>query len=237
VRIHLGRTVLAAVVSLSAVGVSSAYAEEVAPHWVGPYPKTFHIHTASLHSTGEGIVPVTFVAREGEGESIAATILRCQTDKGEGSVTGPQTLTTTLTLTGCVSHWPEPRATCSNTTKPQEVVAAPSNGELGLINASSNSVGLRFEFNLEAICKSPKSTYNVRIRGSAIGEIRPINTLSNVFTVAFKRSGWEQEPSTFEGGVPASLESEVGTSGPQPTAVDTTEFLKFAKVTEIRRGH
>jgi hypothetical protein len=166
------------VLSLSAVGASSAYGEEVAPHWQGPYPKTFHIHTASLHSNGEGIVPVTFVAREMEGEeTIAATILQCQTDR------------------------------------------------------------LRLEFNLEAVCKSPKATYNVRIRGSAIGEIRPINTLSNVFTVAFKRSGWEQEPSMFEGGLPANLESEVGTSGPQPTAVDTTEFLKFPKVTEIRRGH
>ena len=237
-RLHLGRTALAAAVGLCSLGASSAGAEEVPPHWLQPYPKTFHIHTASLHSNGEGIVPITFVAQETEGqETIAATILHCNTDKGEGSVTGPETLTTTLTFYGCTSRWPAPRATCSNSTKPQEVVAAPSNGELGLINASTNSVGLRLEFNLEAICKSNAGTYNVRIRGSAIGEIHPINTMSNVFTVSFKRNGWEQEPTMFEGGTPATLESEVGTSGPQPTAVDTTEFLKFAKVTEIRRGH
>lgn len=223
---------------LFAVGAASAYAEEVPPHWQGPYPKPFHMHTASQHSTSEGIVPVTFVARETQGEeTIAATILRCTTDKGEGSVTGSQTLTTTLTLTGCISNWPGHAAKCSNTTKPQEVVAAPSNGELGLISASANAVGLRLEFNLEAICTSRTGSYNVRIRGSAIGEIRPINTMSNVFTVSFKRNGWEQQPSMFEGGTPATLESEVGTSGPEPTAVETTEFLKFPKVTEIRRGH
>jgi hypothetical protein len=226
------------VACLSAVGAASAYAEEVPPHWQGPYPKPFHMHTASQRSSGEGIVPVTFVARETKGEeTIAATILRCTTDKGEGSVTGPQTLTTTLTFTGCISNWPGHTAKCSNSTKPYEVVAAPSNGELGLIKANTNSVGLRLEFNLEAICKSRTETYNVRIRGSAIGEIHPINTLSNVFTDTFKRNGWEQEPSMFEGGTPATLESEVGTSGPQPTAVETNEFLKFPKVTEIRRGH
>jgi hypothetical protein len=225
-------------VGLSALGASAAYAEEVPPHWLAPYPKTFHIHTANLRSTGEGVVPVAFVAREMQGEEmVATTILHCLTDKGEGSVTGPQTLTSTLTFTGCTSSWPGPRAKCSNTTKPYEIVAAPSNGELGLIDAGSNSVGLRLEFNLEAICTSNKGSYNVRIRGSAIGEIHPINTMSNVFTVTFKRSGWEQEPSMFEGGLPASLESEVGVSGPQPTAVETTEFLKFPKVTEIRRGH
>jgi hypothetical protein len=148
-------------------------------------------------------------------------------------VSGPKTLTTTLTLSGCQSSASTPAAKCTNTEKEQQIVMTPSNGELGPIN-SANAVGVRLEFNLEAVCTSRTATYPLTIKGSAIGRINPVNTKSNRFTIDFTRSGYEQVPAMFEGGPPTVLVSAVGANAPEPTAVETRMFLKFPVVTEIK---
>jgi hypothetical protein len=227
-----GGAIVVALLSLSVMANAAAAAEVENPRFVPPYPKAFHLGNASQRTSGEGIVPISFAAKEPEGAG-TEIVLTCNTFKGDGQVTGPKTLTTTLVLSGCHSN-STPAAKCSNSEKAGEIVATPSTGELGRIDASSNSVGLRLEFNLEAVCKSRTSTYPLSIKGSAIGVIKPVNTKSNRFTIKFTRSGYEQVPAMFEGGPPTVLVSTVGVNPPQPTAVQTTMFVKFPTPTEIK---
>jgi hypothetical protein len=228
--------VVAVAIGLVTATAASAEPGPGIPHFTPLYPKPFHLGNASEHTTGEGIVPVIFAAKSAEGES-SEIVLECSTMKGQGEVTGPESLTTTLVFGGCRSYASKPAAACSNSTKPYEIVATPANGELGVINASTNSVGLRFEFNLEATCHNHTTSYPLTIKGSAIGEITPVNTKSNRFRVKFKRSGYEQVPQSFEAGPPTVLVSDVGLAPPEPTAVETTMFLTFPKVTEIKYAH
>ncbi|HEV7584409.1 MAG TPA: hypothetical protein VGO14_01390 [Solirubrobacteraceae bacterium] len=214
------------------LGTSSAVALEAEnPRFVPPYPKPFHLGSSSKGTTSEGVVPIVFAAKEPEGEG-TQIVLTCRWFKGSGEVTGPKTLTTTLTLNGCKSATGTSAARCSNTEKPEEIVAAPSNGELGRI--SPNTVGVRLEFNLEAVCRMGTSTFPLTVKGSAIGQINPLATKSNRFTLRFTRSGYEQVPTMFEGGPPTVLVSAVGAAPPEPTAVETNMFLKFPVVTEIK---
>jgi hypothetical protein len=225
--------VFIALVATALVANLAVAAEVENPRFVPPYPKPFHLGAASQRTSGEGIVAIRFFAKEPEGGG-TQEVLACSSFKGDGQVTGPKTLTTTLVLTGCHSSTTGTLAACSNTEKSREIVADPSNGELGRINASQSSVGVRLEFNFEAVCRSRTSTYPLTVKGSAIGEIKPVNTKSNRFTIRFTRSGYEQTPAMFEGGAPTVLVSTVGVNPPEPTAVETTMFLKFPAVTEIK---
>jgi hypothetical protein len=225
----------ALILALLAVGLvtSSAVALEAEnPRFVPPYPKPFHLGSSSQRTTEEGMVPIVFAAKDPETEA-AQIILTCRWFKGTGQVTGPKTLTTTLTLNGCKSGTATGTSAvrCSNTEKAEEITATPSNGELGRISA--NAVGVRLEFNLEAVCRSRTTTFPLTIKGSAIGRINPVNTKSNRFTIRFTRSGYEQVPAMFEGGPPTVLVSTLGAAPPEPTAVETTMFLKMA-ATEIK---
>jgi hypothetical protein len=175
------------------------------------------------------MVPIVFAAKSAtDGTQI---VLKCNSFKGTGEVSGPKALTTTLVLNQCKSSTSGPTAKCSNTAKAEEIVATPSNGEVGRI--SVNTVGVRLEFNLEAVCRAGTTTYPLAINGSAIGQINPVNTKSNRFTIKFTCSGYDQVPAMFESGPPAVLVSTVGVAPPEPTAVETTMFLKMA-VTEIK---
>lgn len=227
---------LVAAVAILLVAAPVAGAEPGKPHFQPPYPKPFHLGNASEHTTGEGIVPVVFAAKSPEGET-TRIVLQCQTLKGEGEVTGPETLTTTMVFGGCHSPATTPPSACTNTEKTYEIVAAPSNGELGVINESANAVGLRMEFNLEAVCHFHTSAMPLTIKGSAIGQITPVNTKSNRYRVRFTRSGYEQVPPSFEAGPPTVLVSALGAEPPEPTAVETTMFLTFRKVAEIKYAH
>jgi hypothetical protein len=191
---------------------SSAVALEAEnPRFVPPYPKSFHLGSSSQRTTEEGIVPLVFAAKDPETEG-TQIILTCRWFKGDGQVSGPKTLTTTLTLNGCRSSTGSSSAKCSNTEKAEEIAATPSNGEVGRI--STNTVGVRLEFNLEAVCRTRTTTYPLTVKGSAIGQIKPVNTKSNRFTIRFTRSGYEQVPAMFEGGPPTVLVSTVGAAAP-----------------------
>ena len=80
-------------------------------------------------------------------------------------------------------------------------------GTLGYINALSREVGLLLE-----PAKQPfaECAFGGSIRGSVIGQITPINTLTKKFTLTFRQKEGEQNIRKFEGGAERLLYWEIG---------------------------
>jgi hypothetical protein len=116
----------------------------------------------------------------------------------KGNVTGPKTIgDITLIGSGC-----EFIGECSNTSTAGEVVFKSLTGEIGYINKTKKEVGVDLKpesgsYLTEFECGELK----LRLAGSVIGRISPINIMSKDTEFKFSGSGGKQEIEKFETGL------------------------------------
>ena len=115
---------------------------------------------------------------------------------------------------------------------PHTVVSNLLEGTLGYINAAEHRVGLDlrgeggadlFNYNCEGLTED--------VGGSAIGEITPVNALTNAYTVTFTRDGEGfQSIKSFEGGPEDVPLMKLNGSGPFAASLEGTLNLKMEKL-------
>ncbi len=149
----------------------------------------------------------------------------------EGHMTGAQTLRATLTLKGCANAGVE--STCQSAgARDGEIVSEPLEGEVGHVTAGGSptvGVDLRpdaFTYSdlLSYQCGGPETGFAVSETGSAIGQIGPLDTMSDKLTL------------TFRGGERQALEKLEGQPRDTPTAVvrpDTGGVVEKPSVWDI----
>jgi hypothetical protein len=115
---------------------------------------------------------------------------------------------------------------------PHTVVSGALEGTLGYINAAEHRVGLDlqgeggadlFDYNCEGLEED--------VGGSVIGEITPVNTLTNAYSISFTRDGEGfQSIKKFEGGPEDVPLMTLNGSGPFPSSLEATVTYKGEKL-------
>jgi hypothetical protein len=157
----------------------------------------------------------------------------CAKSTDSGKFTGPKTAGDVVAIfTGCEIAGLK----CSNTSKAGEIKTNPLDGEVGYINKTKKEVGadLKPESGLyfaEFQCEEA-IPLRLRVGGSVIGRINPINTMTKEATFEFRESGGKQEVQKFETGLSDILIAETckGTgctpSDPENAAEETIAVNK-----------
>jgi hypothetical protein len=96
---------------------------------------------------------------------------------------------------------------CSNTSKAGEIKTNALDGEVGYINAAKKEVGADLKpesaaYLAEFECEESPFPLRLRVSGSVIGRVSPINTFTKSATFTFRESGGKQEVEKFESGLP-----------------------------------
>jgi hypothetical protein len=113
--------------------------------------------------------------------------------------------------------------------KKEELVTKPLAGELGWINKSKEEVGFDLKPEtgtalLEADCQG----FHIKLEGSVIGRIAPVNVFTKKFTITFAPNASEkQEPESFEGGANDTLQTTIVGVGTFPTTLETVVTQTF----------
>jgi hypothetical protein len=178
----------------------------------------------------------TFLSTSGSGalETANGTQLTCSSATGKGSITGPESAGNALiTFHGCQSSG----SVCTSGTEPSGLITTHElSGLLGYINKSSKSVGLDLaptsgtEF-AELNCSG--GMVKVKIRGSLIGEVRPINTKATSGELTFQKSAGKQEFTKLEGGAVDLLEIAKNGGAFEGMAIATSETITFHQPAEV----
>jgi hypothetical protein len=215
-RIRIIGSALVAVLALSAVGASAASAAlpEFTP------------------STG---VKLTGTAGAGLLETVTGTKVTCTASTNSGEITGVKTVSKVkVKFTGCESTG----AKCNTTgAAVGELVTEELKATLGYLNAAKKEVGLDFvpvgtKF-IEFSCGT--ALVGVKVTGSVICRVTPVNVKSATATVTCKQSKGIQEFTKFEGGETAVLKTQIGIEGlPQQSGEETTATVTATPEAEIK---
>ena len=160
------------------------------------------------------------------------TLLECASSTDTGEVTPPnKEAKIVIKFIKCKR---EGRPCTTAGAKKEELVSKPLKGELGWISKVNKEVGLDLQPEagtvlLEADCEG----FNVKVEGSVIGRITPVDVFTHLFTITFVTKNEKQEPESFQGGPPDTLTVRVGTSGPFPATLEMVETQTFASALYI----
>jgi hypothetical protein len=204
--------VLASAVAASAVPVASA----ALPEFVGPLPQSFSskIKASTL-------------------ETVGGLKITCTAGTDAGQVTGPQTLTVAIKLSGCLLNG----ASCSSSGAPGEIETSTLTGTLGYIKAAKKKVGVDLASpGAPIIAFGCLEDLRVIVTGSVIGKLGPVDTVvapPKHFTLHFAQKAGKQKPTKFEAGPTDVLETSLG--GPfEESGLAAGDALTFAVPLEIR---
>lgn len=152
--------------------------------------------------------PVKFESKSGKSILEASKEkIECTKDTNKGEITGPKTDVVVVTFEGCTTASGLVECGTKGTIKTNELES-----ELGYINAANKEVGLSLKpktsggLFAEFECAGVK----IKVKGSIIGKITPVNTLTSTFELVFKCVSGKQEIEKFEGGLTDVLEVEKG---------------------------
>ena len=188
---------LVAVFALSAIAASAASA--ALPEFKAPFPKKF---------TGGNEGPMFM-----KGPESTDTLLCTKGAAYGGEITGIKKGSMTMRFKAC--EGPGGRECQTAGANPGEVVTSALGMELGYINKKAKEVGVRFwgtggtegVFFAEVECGSGE--ISLRIKGSIIAPITPVDTATNNFKLPFYEGGGGQGVEKFEGGGRGFLEVSI----------------------------
>lgn len=158
-------------VAFSAIAASAASA--ALPEWLGTFPTDFTSHG------GEAVLKVS------------TSKIKCASTSDTGQITGAKTGTMSVTASGCKLSGVDP---CNSPgAGAEEMTTATLDMRLGYITKSTKDVGVDLkglggaEGNLlaEAECNVEGACLPVKIKGSVVGLITPVNTSTLTFTLNF----------------------------------------------------
>jgi hypothetical protein len=194
---------LTATLALSAVAANSAFGEK--PEFLFPSGGTKR-QFSSIEGEGK------FVTRKGED-------VRCRGGStSTGEVSGPKTASDILiTYTGCTGNVLGEEDNCQTGTVTGEIKTFDLLGRLGFISKAKKEVGILFNpetgkannprnlfAEIECVSKNGARKNYIRIKGSIIGAITPVNTLiepggtTEFAEITFKETSGKPEIKNFE---------------------------------------
>jgi hypothetical protein len=187
--------------------------------------------TPEFLSGGKAITKIGFTTKAGTGSiTTSSTTLKWTGEHGEGSLEAPNKVSgIVLTFTGdkiggCEVNSPGAAK--------GEVVSKPLQGELGYISKSIPSVGALFAPVTGAVfgeIEASACTSALKLKGSVIGRITPLNTEVSTGTIAFGTVSGKQEVTKFEG----ELTEHQLSIGELPGGFECKEGLTTAEKVEI----
>jgi len=204
---------LVAVFATSAVSASAAL-----PEFTPPFPKPFTSKTKMTLIVGK-------------------TKVKCAAGTNKGQITGPQTGTVTIALTGCEAlgfSCVSPGAGGSG-----EILTSVLSGTLGYINRATKEVG----FDLSSPpTGAPFTTFTcgnltATVQGSVIGKMTAVNKKIKPpmhFSLRFLESKGKQQITHLDGGPIDVLATSLGGGPFQESALVAPDAITFAEVVEIK---
>jgi hypothetical protein len=172
------RTVLVALLTLGALAAASASAWAASPEFVPKAGESFPVSIGnSLHT---GTVSFSWPTM---------TWGTCSSNKTEGTITGAKAVSLTLEWAGCSSGWHSEGA-------PEGHIVITGTGTLTYIARSSSQVGVVLA--MKEVKLLTGGSY-IKLRGSLVIPISPLNTQSSKFALPIREKGLgEQEFSSYE---------------------------------------
>ncbi|MCW3056336.1 MAG: hypothetical protein JWO21_305, partial [Solirubrobacterales bacterium] len=185
----LGLT-LVAVLAVSAVAVASASAA---------LPEFTVFPNKATGSGGAGTL-----------ETLKGEKVTCTAEKDKSEINGAKTVKgVVVTFTGCKES--VFKANCNSAgAAAGEIVTNELSGEIGYVNKATKAVGLDLkpvgELFAEFNCTG--GLLKLKVKGSVIGKLSPVNTATKEFKLEFKLAGvGKQEIEKFETGLKDTLET------------------------------
>ncbi len=181
---------LVAVLAMGAVAVASASAA-----------------LPEFQQGGKGLAKAVKFSGSAGGPAIRQDGPSCSGLTMTGEISGANTLAdVVITFKGCKQDLPPLGGykPCENTGFGKEEMVTPQlSGKIGYVNKSTKEVGLLLEPSTGtqiAECNYDGShKYVFKLRGSVIGQLKPVNIESTEFSLAYKGSETKQEITHFEG--------------------------------------
>ncbi len=142
-------------------------------------------------------------------ETTAKTKITCTGSRAAGEYTGPQTETSTLTLSGC--RLSPPGASChSEGLAEGEVASSMLEGELGFVSKTAGTVAWDLRPRTASLfAKLSCGGTPVEVAGSVVAPVAPLEKMTSSFKETLKASGGRQDPESLEGASPDVLTAAI----------------------------
>jgi hypothetical protein len=212
-RIRLGLTALVGAFALAALTSASAFA--VAPEF--------------LPNPAKG---TTFTGTSGAGELQikGGGTIKCSSDKSTGEITGQKAIKATVTFEGCKAI-----GFAANTASDLPgVILTELTGELCEIEKAKKLVGAKLTLPSTVIIEVPTAKQKIEVKGSVIGEVKPVGVKQSTGELVFTQKEGVQKPTKCEGDETESiLLAKEAEKAFKQAGEATTESLTFSKEIEV----
>jgi len=183
----------------------------------------------------------TFSATGGSGllETVGGKTVTCTSNSARGLIAGPKNVEKArVTFFGCEET--EKKVKCKTSGKAEgEVVTEGLKGKIGYLEKSVPKVGLqlepekgRAELFAELLC--PSTILKIKVKGSVIGEVGPLNTMGKTGTLKYEltKKG-KQKWTSLEGEAEDILESMFTGGSVEKSAISGEDTITFHVTTQI----
>jgi hypothetical protein len=211
-RIRIMVLALVSVVTLSATAVATASAAEI----------------EQLPPSGK----FTVSSEKSTFETHSKEAVKCKKDSGSGEITGAKTDKSKVTFEGCTGPL---GVTCTSSGAKSGDIETEVNSELSWLNKAENKVGVKLALAKEIAIKC--SFVELKVKGSTLCPIEPVNTSTATFKIICKQTAGKQEFTELENESGTKIKSITETnkgSGFEESALESTETLTFTAAAEIK---
>jgi len=133
-------------------------------------------------------------------ETKAGHKVECKSLTNTGEVTGPKTDKATITFDECTTEGFK----CQSAGEPEGVIKFKVLSKLVYINKTTKEVGIVLEpevaggLFVEFKCNTPIIKETIKVKGSVIGVLKPVNEVTTKFTLSFSQTKGVQKPTEYE---------------------------------------
>jgi hypothetical protein len=211
-RIRLGLATIVGLLALAAIASASAFA--VAPEF--------------LPNPAKG---TTFKGTSGKGELQikGGGTIKCESDTSTGEITGQKALTATVTFKECKALG----FAANSAGDASGVILTALSGELCELAKASKTVGADLTLPANVVIEVPVAKQKIEVKGSVIGEIKPVGKKQSTGELVFTQKEGVQVPTKCEGGAEQILLAKEAEKEFKQAGEATTESLTFSKEIEV----
>lgn len=190
-----------------------------------------------VNAEGKELVKKKYTATGGKGkfQTEKNGTIECSKSTATGEVTGPKTGTTTVTFTGCAFSG----ISCKTSGAKAGEIITKATSKLVYVKKETKETGLDLEATESTI--ECTALQKLKVRGSVIGVVTPINTVTSELTLTFKETSGKQEPSEYENEEGKKVKDITEAEGSglktfkfEPSGLSLTDTLKFEEAVEVK---